>query len=73
MDVTGVAAMSAETADHLIGMARAATLLGTRLIITGITPAVAEVLSADDERLSGLVARRSLQDGIRYFAEPRRR
>ena len=67
MDVTGVASLNAETADHLIGMARAATLLGTRMVLTGISPAVAEVLVTDDVHLAGLVTRRSLQDGIRYF------
>lgn len=67
IDVTGVEALDTGTADHLLRMARAATLLGARVIVTGIAPAVAQVLVAESVDLPNIRAFRTLQDGIRHL------
>ena len=69
VDVTGVEVMDGETAGHLLGMARAVMLLGARIIVTGISPAVAQTLVSEDVGFTSLVTRQTLQDGIRHFRE----
>ncbi|MEO5727962.1 MAG: STAS domain-containing protein, partial [Byssovorax sp.] len=41
LDITGVREVDVQTADALVGAARAARLLGARVILTGVSPAVA--------------------------------
>jgi PAS domain S-box-containing protein len=44
LDLTGVTAVDAETANHLLDIARAASLLGSDCLVSGISPAVARTL-----------------------------
>jgi len=44
LDLTGVTAVDAETANHLLDIARAAALLGSDCLVSGISPAVARTL-----------------------------
>lgn len=44
LDITGVLSMDTPTAQHLIDLVSALRLLGTRVIITGIRPEVAQTL-----------------------------
>jgi anti-anti-sigma regulatory factor len=44
LDLTGVTTIDAETANHLLDIARAAALLGSDCLISGISPAVARTL-----------------------------
>lgn len=44
LDLTGVSTVDAETANHLLDIARAASLLGSDCLVSGITPAVARTL-----------------------------
>lgn len=44
LDLTGVTTVDAETANHLLDVARAASLLGSDCLVSGISPAVARTL-----------------------------
>ncbi|MBK9263007.1 MAG: PAS domain S-box protein [Polyangiaceae bacterium] len=44
LDLTGVTTVDAETANHLLDIARAASLLGSDCLVSGISPAVARTL-----------------------------
>lgn len=44
LDLTGVTTVDAETANHLLDIARAAALLGSDCLVSGISPAVARTL-----------------------------
>lgn len=60
IDVTGVPALDASNAGSLLLAAKAAQLLGARVILTGIRPEVARTLTGLDLDLSGVVTRRTL-------------
>jgi len=66
LDVTGVRSMDAEVAGALVGVARAAELLGARMVITGIGGAVAQTLSQLGEGLGGITTRATLRAGIAW-------
>lgn len=65
LDITGVEVVDTATADHFIKVVRAAELLGTRCIVTGIQPAVAQTLVDLGVDLSRIVTLRTLRDGLR--------
>lgn len=64
LDVTGIRSLDAQAADGLIGVARAAKLLGARVILTGVGPELAGILVDLDADLAGIVTRDTLQSGI---------
>lgn len=65
MDVTAAEVVSGKAADQLVHLIAAVRLLGTRGIITGIRPAVAELLVSLGADLSSIVTLRSLEDGLK--------
>jgi rsbT co-antagonist protein RsbR len=65
LDITGVEVVDTSTADHLVRLTRAAGLLGTKCIVTGIGPNVARTLVAMGVDLSGVRTLRTLRDGLR--------
>lgn len=65
IDVTAAEVVSGKAADQLVRLIAAIRLLGTRGIITGIQPAVAEVLVSLGAELSSIITLRSLEDGLR--------
>lgn len=65
IDVTGVVTLDTQTASHFIKLTRAAALLGTRCMLTGIRPAVAQALVAIDVDLSVITTKTNLQAGLR--------
>lgn len=65
--VTGVESLDQGTALHLSRMAQAAQLLGTNVVLTGISPTVARLLVAQDIGLADVRTCRTLQDGIRLL------
>ncbi|MDD5308645.1 MAG: STAS domain-containing protein [Deltaproteobacteria bacterium] len=65
LDITGVEVVDTKTADHFIKVIKAAELLGTRCILTGIRPAVAQTLVEIGVDLSSIITLRNLQDGLR--------
>ena len=55
-----------QVANALIRTAQAAQLLGARVILTGITPEVAQTLVQLGVDLSNVLTRSTLQSGIAY-------
>lgn len=66
LDITGVPAVDAGVADHLVGSTRAAALLGARCVLVGMSPAVASALVELGVELGEVVTRNNLQAGISY-------
>jgi rsbT co-antagonist protein RsbR len=69
LDITGVEVVDTSTADHLVKLTRAAGLLGTRCIVTGIGPHVARTLVGMGVELDGVRTLRTLRDGLRACIE----
>ncbi|MGK4003663.1 PAS domain-containing protein [Sorangium sp. So ce1036] len=66
VDVTGVRDVDAESADALLRIARAARLLGARLLLTGINPDTAQSLVDLGVDLGGIATHSTLQSGIAH-------
>lgn len=64
VDITGVPVVDTQVANALIQAAQAVRLLGTRMIITGIRPEVAQTLVGLGVNLAEIVTHRTLQSGI---------
>jgi len=64
LDITGVPIVDTQIANALLRSAQAVKLLGTRLIITGIRPEVAQTLVGLGVGLSDLTTYSTLQSGI---------
>ncbi|WP_437959334.1 PAS domain-containing protein [Sorangium sp. So ce119] len=73
LDITGVKDVDARVARSLVDAARAAGLLGTRVVLTGIKPQIAQTLTTLGADLSGIVTKGTLQSGIAYALGGRRR
>lgn len=65
LDLTGMTAEDAASVDNLLRLARGVQLLGARVTLTGIGPALARTLVAFGLDLRGLDIRRTLEDGLR--------
>jgi rsbT co-antagonist protein RsbR len=72
LDITGVEVVDTATADHLVKLTRAARLLGTRCILTGIGPNVARTLVGMGVELGELQTLRTLREGLRACLEDER-
>ena len=64
IDVTGVELVDTKTADYLLKVARAASLLGTRCVLTGLSPAVAQTLVEIGADLTEVRTLRNLKAGL---------
>jgi rsbT co-antagonist protein RsbR len=73
VDLTGVRDLDAATADRITRIVKAVKLLGARGIITGIQPAVAQVMTSLNADLSDIATHRSLREGLRACMADRRR
>ncbi|WP_437276029.1 STAS domain-containing protein [Sorangium sp. So ce375] len=71
LDVTGVPFVDAEGARHLRDTVRASSLLGTRCVIAGVSPAMARLLIDSDLGFDGVPIVASLQDGLRRLLSGR--
>lgn len=67
LDLTGATAASAP---DLLALARTLKLLGTRPIVTGVRPALAQALMATGTGLDGVVLLRNLRQGIAACVRP---
>ncbi len=65
LDVTGVTNVDTHTAGELLKVARAAELLGTYCVLTGIRSQVAHTLVGLGVELGRLRTLRTLKDGLR--------
>ncbi|HTH73623.1 MAG TPA: protoglobin domain-containing protein [Trinickia sp.] len=66
MDVTGVATIDSRVANHILQTVTAARLMGAKVIVTGISAAVAQSLVSLGIELNGLDTVSDLQGGIEY-------
>lgn len=66
LDLTGVRTLDTATIDHLFRMVRAASLLGSRCVVSGMSPDVAQTVVGLGLEMSGLQAFRSLQEALRF-------
>jgi rsbT co-antagonist protein RsbR len=64
IDITGVAAMDANVANHLVQTVEAARLLGATVIVTGLSPEIAQTLVNIGVDLSKMTTVGDLQGGI---------
>lgn len=73
LDLTGVEAVDVETAGHLHRIVRAASLLGSRCLVSGISPSVAQTMVSTGAGGAGgeaaLMTFGQMQDAIRYALE----
>jgi len=65
IDITGVEIVDTRTADYLLRVSRAANLLGTRCVLTGLSPAVAQTLVEIGADLTEVRTLRNLKDGLK--------
>ncbi len=66
LDNTGVPVVDTAVANALLQAARAARLLGTEVILTGIRPEVAQTLVHIETNLANIITRGTLQSGIQH-------
>jgi rsbT co-antagonist protein RsbR len=66
LDLTGVDAVDASTVDHMLRIVRAASLLGSRCLVSGISPRVARTMVEVAASQEGLLTFGLLQDALRY-------
>lgn len=66
LDITGVSLADVEFARALLQVSRSVALLGARLVVTGVSPAIAGSLVALGLDLGDLVTRGTLQDGVAF-------
>lgn len=64
MDITGVAAVNSKVANHLIQTVDAARLLGTTVVVTGVSPAIAQTIVTVGVNLSRIQTVGDLQGGL---------
>ena len=65
LDITGVPTVDTQTAQHLLEAITAAKLLGTRVILTGVRPAIAQTLVHLGINLSEIETQASLTAGLK--------
>jgi rsbT co-antagonist protein RsbR len=73
LDITGVSVVDTQVANALIQAAQAVRLLGARVVLTGIGPAMAQTLVHLGADLSSIITRGSLQSAVAEALEGSRR
>ncbi|MEP7126175.1 MAG: STAS domain-containing protein [Byssovorax sp.] len=66
LDVTGLGAADETATDHLLRAARSARLLGTRVILVGISPALAVTFAKAGADLGGITVLADLTSGVEH-------
>jgi rsbT co-antagonist protein RsbR len=69
LDITGVRTMDTLVANHLIKTVTAARLMGTRCILTGVSPAIAQTMVQLGIDLSQITTRAQMSDGVKLALE----
>jgi len=72
LDITGVKVVDTQVAGALIRAAQAARMLGARVVLTGISPEIAQTLVHIGAELREMITKPTLQQGIAYVLERRR-
>jgi rsbT co-antagonist protein RsbR len=66
IDITGVSLIDTSTANHLLMTTRAASLLGSRVVLVGMGAEIAQTIVQLGVELHGLITLADLQAGIAY-------
>jgi len=66
LDITGVATIDTQVANHLIKTVTAARLLGAECIVSGISPAIAQTIVHLGIDLSTIQTKATLQESMQY-------
>lgn len=66
LDITGVRVVDTQVANALVGAAKAARMLGARVVLTGISPEIAQTLVHLEADLGGITTLSTLQSGIAH-------
>ncbi|HEY0736067.1 MAG TPA: STAS domain-containing protein [Herpetosiphonaceae bacterium] len=66
IDITGVPVVDTQVANYLIQAARAARLLGAKIVLVGIGPEIAQTIIQLGVDLSDITTRANLESGINY-------
>ncbi|HEU4538801.1 MAG TPA: STAS domain-containing protein [Polyangiaceae bacterium] len=69
LDLTGVDLMDTSAANHLLKVVRAAALLGTQCLVSGISPRMAQTIVGLDLDLGELISFSTLESALRYALE----
>ena len=64
VDITGVPTIDTQTAQHLIEAITAARLLGTKVILTGVRPSIAQTIVHLGIDLAEIETKASLESGL---------
>lgn len=66
IDITGVAAVDTEVAQHLMKTVMAARLMGTHCVISGIRPQIAQTIVTLGIEFGDIVTKPTLADALAY-------
>jgi anti-anti-sigma regulatory factor len=66
LDLTGVDAVDTSTVGHLLNVMRAVSLLGSRCLVSGISPGIAQTIVGLGSTMEGLLTFGQMQDALRY-------
>ncbi|WP_434041892.1 MULTISPECIES: PAS domain S-box protein [Sorangium] len=66
LDLTGVSAVDAATVSHLLAVVRAASLLGSRCLVSGISPAIARTMTEIGSAEGAFLTFGLLQNALRH-------
>lgn len=66
LDISGVVGVDAEVAARLLQTVKAARLLGTEVVLVGISPEAARMMIAENVDLGRLICLRSLKEGLAF-------
>ena len=66
VDVTGISSLDTYMLNRLMRTVQAATMLGSRCVLTGLQPEFAQSVTKLDLDVSKLVIKRDLQDGLKW-------
>lgn len=66
LDLTGVDTVDTSTVSHLLSVAKAASLLGSRCLISGISPAIAQTMVSIGSGAESFLTFGQMQDALRY-------
>lgn len=73
LDLTGVEQVDEATADHLVKLARAVTLVGGRCVVTGVSPSAAQTfVDLGGQGLGDIKCLPNLKEGLRHCLAQRR-
>lgn len=65
VDLTGVTVIDTRTADYFLQMMKASTLIGTKCIVSGISPAIAQTITRMGLEFPTLTMR-DLRDALKF-------